>query len=271
MIHIFRFIPRGISDVYTYRNLLFQLIRRDISSRYQGSYLGIVWSFFLPLLTLGVYAFVFGVILTPRWPNMDDPAQFTLILFSGLVVFNFFSECVSRAPSLIVANANYVKKVVFPVEILIWVPIGTALFHLILGLLAWLLLVLALGGELYLTMFALPIAVIPLVLLTAGCCWFLAALGVFVRDIGQVIAVSVQLLLYLGPIIYPREVLPERFQWLMSINPVTVPVEQFRNILNFGVVINWFATGCYLLIALIVVWLGKGFFDKTKRGFADVI
>ena len=262
------FLPKIVKDIYIYRSLLYQLIRRDISTRYQGSYLGIAWSFFFPLLTLGVYAVVFGIILTPRWPNMNDPAQFTLILFSGLLVFNFFSECISRAPSLIVSNANYVKKVVFPIEVLIWVPIGTALFHLLLGIMAWTFLGLILGNKLNLTMLVIPLAVLPLTMFTAGICWFLAALGVFVRDVGQLIGVSVQLLLYLGPIIYPREILPERFQWLMSINPITIPVEQFRNILNYGVSLDLTTMAIYMIVSLLFVWLGKTFFEKTRHGFA---
>lgn len=264
-------VPKAVHDVYRYRNLLFQLIKRDISSRYQGTFIGIAWSFFFPLLTLAVYALVFGVILTPRWPNVSDSSMFTLILFSGLMVFNFFAECASRAPSLIIANANYVKKVVFPVELLIWIPIGTALFHLILGIIAWAVLVIFLGRQLYWTLTLIPCVLLPLTILTAGISWFLAALGVFVRDVGQVISVSVQLLMYLGPIIYPREVLPKDYQWLMNLNPIAIPAEQFRNLLNMGVLPDWNTLGYYTLAALVIAWLGKLFFDKTRHGFADVI
>lgn len=264
-------IPKALSNIYRYRNLLYQLIKRDISSRYQGTFIGIAWSFFFPLLTLAVYALVFGVILTPRWPNISDPSMFTQILFSGLLVFNLFAECASRAPGLIIANANYVKKVVFPVDLLIWIPIGTALFHLILGLTAWTVLVIALGGQLYWTLTLIPFILLPLVILTAGISWFLASLGVFVRDVGQVISVSVQLLMYLGPIIYPREVLPKDYQWLMSLNPITIPAEQFRKLLNMGLPPDWQSLGCYTLAALAIAWLGKLFFDKTRHGFADVI
>lgn len=270
-ISLSKFIPRLFSDIYCYRHLLYQLIKRDISLRYQGSFIGIAWSFLFPLLTLAVYSLVFGVILKPRWPNVTDPAMFTLILFSGLLVFNFFSECVSRAPSLIITNANYVKKVVFPVDLLIWIPIGSALFHLCLGLLAWVILVPILGGQIYLTMLLMPVVLLPLILLTAGLSWFFSALGVFVRDIGQVISVSIQLLMYLGPIIYPREVLPERYQWLMSLNPITIPVEQFRNILNAGVLPDMQALAIYTSTSLVITCLGKLFFDKTRHGFADVI
>jgi lipopolysaccharide transport system permease protein len=262
---------KALSDIYRYRHLLYQLIKRDISSRYQGTFIGIAWSFFFPVVTLAVYALVFGVILTPRWPNVSDPSKFTLILFSGLLVFNFFSECTSRASSLIIANANYVKKVVFPVGLLIWVPIGTALFHLILGMVAWALLVVILGGQLYWTFLLTPVVLLPLVILTAGLSWLLAAFGVFVRDIGQVITVLVQLLMYLGPIIYPREVLPQKYQWLMQLNPITIPVEQFRNLLNIGVIPDIQSLGLYTLVALGVAWVGKLFFDKTRHGFADVI
>ena len=260
-----------LKNLYIYRNLIFQLIRRDVLSRYQGSFLGIAWSLCLPLLTLAVYALVFGVILSPRWPNVSDPMQFTLILFTGLLAFNFFSECVSRAPFLIISNSNYVKKVIFPIDVLVWVPIGSAIFHLCLGLIPWALLVFLFGGEISYLVVLLPLVFLPLMLLTVGVSWFLSALGVFIRDVGQVVGVGVQLLLYLGPIIYPREVLPERFQWLMYLNPVTVPVEQFRNILNFGLAPDLWALSVYTLVAFLVAYLGRLFFEKTRHGFADVI
>ncbi len=194
----------ALKNIYLYRNLLYQLVRRDISSRYQGTLIGSAWSLVLPLLTLGVYSLVFGLILKPRWPDVSDPAKFTLLLFTGLLIFNFFSECASRSASLIVSNANYVKKVVFPVDLLIWVPIGTALFHMILGMIAWAALVIVLGGELYWTYFLFPIVLVPLVTMVSGIGYFLSAIGVYVRDVGQVINVSVQLLMYLGPVIYLR-------------------------------------------------------------------
>lgn len=271
VIMIARFLPVPVIDIYRYRNLLFQLIKRDISSRYQGTLIGIGWSLVLPLMTLGVYALVFGLILQPRWPNVSDPSMFTLLLFSGLLVFNFFSECASRATSLIVANANYVKKVVFPVDLLIWVPIGSALFHMALGTIAWTILVLLFDGQLYWTFILAPLVLFPLVIMSAGISYFLSAIGVFIRDVGQVIAVSVQLLMYLGPVIYPRKVLPESFQWLMVFNPITVPVEQFRNILNYGLVPDLRALAVYAAVGCAVAWLGKMFFEKTRHGFADVI
>lgn len=271
VVMIAKLLPAPILDIHRYRNLLYQLIKRDISSRYQGTLIGIAWSLVLPLLTLGVYALVFGLILQPRWPNVSDPSMFTLLLFSGLLVFNFFAECASRATSLIVTNANYVKKVVFPIDLLIWVPIGSALFHITLGLLAWAILVLVLGGQLYWTTILAPLVLLPLVIMSAGISYFFSAIGVFIRDVGQIIAVSVQLLMYLGPVIYPREVLPERFQWLMAFNPITVPIEQFRNILNYGLLPNFESLFIYTLVGCLVSWLGRLFFEKTRHGFADVI
>lgn len=271
VIVITKFVPGPVLDIHRYRNLLYQLIKRDISSRYQGTLIGIAWSLVLPLLTLGVYAIVFGLILQPRWPNVSDPSMFTLLLFSGLLVFNFFSECASRATSLIVTNANYVKKVVFPIDLLIWVPIGSALFHITLGVFAWVALVLASGGQLYWTFLLAPLVLLPLIIMSAGISYFLSAIGVFVRDVGQIIAVSVQLLMYLGPVIYPREVLPEKFQWLMALNPITVPVEQFRNILNYGLLPDVASLAIYTVAGCIVAWLGRLFFQKTRHGFADVI
>lgn len=260
-----------LKNLYIYRNLVFQLIKRDILSRYRGSFLGGAWSLCLPLLTLVVYALVFGVILKPRWPNISDPLQFTLILYTGLLVFNFFSDCISRSPFLIVSNPSFVKKVMFPVDVLVWVSIGSSAFNLLIGLLPWFLLVFLFGGKISYLIVLLPLVILPLVLLTVGLSWFLSATGVFVRDVGQIISVTVQLLLYLGPVIYPRAILPERFQWLMYLNPVTVPVEQFRNILNFKIFPDFMALLIYTLIAFLVAFLGRLFFEKTRHGFADVI
>ncbi len=265
------FMLDALRALYSYRNLILQLVKRDISSRYQGSFFGIGWSLIFPLLTLAVYGFVFGIVLQPRWPNVEGPIQFTLILFSGLLIFNFFSECVSRAPLLLVSNANFVKKVVFPIEVLIWVPIATALFHLGLGLLAWFVLNLVVGGDISWSLLFFPLTIAPLIFLVAGLSWFLCALGVFVRDVAQVIGVSMQLLLYLAPIIYPREVLPDGMRWLMLLNPLTIPVEQFRNAVNFGVAIDWHAILLFWVASLVVCRLGVLFFEKSRRGFADVV
>jgi len=261
----------ALKSVYIYRNLILQLVKRDIAARYQGALIGASWSLIFPLLSLAVYGFVFGVILKPRWPGVEDSLQFTLILFSGLLVFNFFSECLSRAPSLMVANANFVKKVVFPIDILIWVPIVAALYHLMLGIIAWLLLCLVVGQGISWTFLLFPFAIIPLVFIVAGFSWFLSALGVYVRDVAQVIGVSMQLLLYLGPIIYPREALPKDFRWVMLINPLTVPVEQFRNVVNFGASLDWLQIAIFWLASLMVFLAGKRFFDKCRHGFADVV
>jgi len=261
----------SITDLVRYRNLLFQLVKRDVMSRYQGTVIGIAWSLVLPLTTLGVYAVVFGVILRPRWPNVADPSVFALLLFPGLLVFNFFSECTSRSTVSITNNASYVKKVVFPIALLVWVPIGSAIFHIGLGLIAWTILVLILGGSIHWTIFLTPIVLLPLMIMTSGIGYILASIGVYIRDVGQIIAVSVQLLMYLAPVIYPREVLPAKFQSLMALNPITIPVEQFRNVLNYGLAPNFVSLGIYSLVACLVAWAGRLFFEKTRQGFADVV
>lgn len=261
----------SIAAAYRFRNLLYQLIKRDITSRYQGTVIGLAWPLVLPLLTLGVYAFVFGFVLQPRWPTDSTSGTFTSLLFTGLLVFSFFAECSSRSSSLIANNANYVKKVVFPIELLIWVPIGSAMFNMTLGLLAWLVVHFVGGGDLHFTMFLAPLVVIPFVIMCVGISYFLSAVGVFVRDVGQVVAVSVQLMMYLAPVIYPREVLPEEFQWIMALNPITIPVEQFRNVLNYGILPDFVSLVTYTFVACLVGGLGRVFFEKMRRGFADVI
>lgn len=266
-----KFLTSSLRAIFEYRHLLKQLVIRDISGRYKGSIFGKAWAFFYPLMNLCLYGIVFGIILKPRWPNVEDPIQFSLILFTGLLVFNFFSECITRSPSLIISNANYVKKVVFPIEILPLVSIGSALFHMLLGFLAWVIISFYFGAKFTLCILYFPLIIAPLILLTAGISWFLAAVGVFIRDINQVLSLMVQCFLYLGPILYPREVLPENIRWFMLLNPITIPVEQLHNLLNFGIHPDFLSLTEYGLFSVIICILGRIFFDLTKRDFADVI
>ncbi|MCL2872280.1 MAG: ABC transporter permease [Betaproteobacteria bacterium] len=260
------------SSLWKNRSLIKSLVVREIAGRYRGSVMGVLWSFFLPVLMLAVYTFVFSVIFKARWnTGSDSKTEFALILFAGLLVFNFFSECVNRAPGLILANTSYVKKVVFPLEILPVVTLGTALFHCAVGLLAWLLFYAIFFGVPPLTALLFPIVLLPLLFLTAGFSWLLASLGVFLRDVAQVVGVITTVLMFLSPIFYPTSALPESFQKVLLLNPLALIIEQTRGVLIFGQVPSWGMYFLLLLGSIAIAWLGYAWFQKTRKGFADVL
>lgn len=257
-------------------DLIFPLTYREIVGRYRGSVFGILWSLLTPLFMLSVYTLVFGVVMKAKWaiPGASaaehSTAQFAVILFAGLVVFQFFSDAVGAAPSRILSNANYVKKVVFPIEILPVVPLGVALFHAGVGLVVLLAFSAFIIG-LPVTLPLAPVVFAPLVLLTLGLVWFLAAVGVYLRDIGQIIGPILTASMFLSPIFFSRLSMPEWLQPWLLLNPLTVPVEAFRNVVIFGVMPDWVALALYSCIAAFVAVLGYLFFQKTRKGFADVL
>lgn len=214
---------------YEHRWLLLKLVKRDIVGRYKGSIIGMFWSFFNPLLMLAIYTFVFGEVFNARWSGGgDSKVEFALILFSGLIVFNIFSECVSQAPSQIIANVNYVKKVIFPIEILSWVTMGTAIFHFSISMTVWFVAYFLLYGMPSITILLVPIIILPLIFIVMGFSWFLASFGVFLRDIGQVVNLLVTATMFLSPIFFPMSVMPKVYQPYLMMNPLTIPIEQLR-------------------------------------------
>lgn len=254
------------------KNLLFTLVRQDIISRYKGSIFGLLWAFITPLLMLAVYTFVFGEIFKARWGGDNSTTmQFSLMLFIGLIVFNFFSEVVNKSPSLIIANANYVKKVVFPLEILPQVSMFSAAFNAMISLLIWILVYVISYKNIPMTIIFLPIVVMPLMLFTLGASWLLSALGVFVRDIGQIVGLITTAMMFLSPIFYPITSLPSDYQYFAYINPLTLPIEELRKILFMEQFPSWNSLIVYFVISLIVLWSGFYFFQKTRKGFSDVL
>lgn len=265
-------LPFLIRTIWLNRYLIYQMSKREIVSRYKGSVIGILWSFLTPILMLAVYTFVFSVVFKARWVGgSDSKTEFALILFSGLIIFNFFSECIGRAPSLILGNANYVKKVVFPLEILPVITITSALFNLIISFTVWLLFYIVFFGVPTIHILAFPIILIPFMLLTLGISWFLTSLGVFFRDVSQFIGILINILMYLSPIFYPITVLPEKYQKIMQLNPLTTVIEQSRSVMIWHKGIDWLVWGEFLLLSAMIAWLGFIWFQKTRKGFADVI
>lgn len=261
-----------IASLWNNRTLIKALITREVVGRYRGSIFGILWSFFNPVFMLLVYTFVFSVVFKARWSGgSDSRTEFALVLFAGLIVFNLFAECINRAPSLILANTNYVKKVVFPLEILPIVAMGSALFHFGVSLSVWILAYAILFGFPHLSVLMLPLVLIPLILLVMGLSWVLASLGVFLRDVSQLIGTVTTVLMFLSPIFYPTSALPEKYQVLLMLNPLGPAIELTREILFWGNTPNLIILGEYLVSSLLVAWLGFAWFQKTRKGFADVV
>jgi lipopolysaccharide transport system permease protein len=221
---------------------------------------------------LTIYTFVFGFVFKARWGQEDtDKYEFALVLFTGLIVFNLFSECISRAPGLILSNVNYVKKVIFPLEILPWVALGSALFHTGISLVVLLIFLAALGHAFFWSMLWLPVVLLPFLLLIMGLSWLLASIGVFIRDIGQLIGMALTVLMFMSPIFYPLTALPESIRLYLLLNPLTFMVDQVRDILLWGKQPNWNYLAIYSMVSLVVAWFGLLWFEKTRKGFADVL
>jgi lipopolysaccharide transport system permease protein len=266
--------PRAMaSSLWRHRSLITALVKREVVGRYRGSVMGILWSFFNPLLMLVIYTFVFSVVFKSRWGTgpEDSKLNFAVILFVGMIVHGLFAECVTRAPGLILSNVNYVKKVIFPLEVLPWVAFGSALFHSLISLVVLLLVQLFLVHQLPWTAIFFPIVLLPLMFLTMGFSWFLASVGVYVRDISQITGMFTSILFFLSPIVYPVSSLPVQYQAWMQLNPLAFVIEQGRNTLILGVlpdVGQW----CVMMVAgLMFAMGGFAWFQKTRKGFADVL
>ena len=256
---------------FRYRTLIRQFAQREVLARYRGSVFGLAWSFLTPLMMLAVYTFVFREVFQARWGQGEgDGIDFALRMYAGLVVFNFFAECVTRAPRLIVDQPNLVKKVVFPLQLLAWVSTFSALFHLAVNAAVLLLAALAAGYG-HASMLLLPLVWLPLVPLLLGLGWFLAALGVYLRDIGQIISLAVSLLMFMSPIFYPVSALPERWRFWLHLNPLTLIIEDTRQVVLDGTLPAAQPLLLYLMAALAVAFLGAAWFRATREGFADVL
>lgn len=255
------------------RQLIVQMTRREVVGRYKGSIMGLAWSFFNPVFMLMVYTFVFAVIFKSRWGvgGEESKTQFAVLLFVGMIVHGLFAEVLNRAPTLILANVNYVKKVVFPLDTLPVIAMGAALFHGFISLGVLLAAFVLFNGYLQWTAIFIPLVLLPLVILTLGLAWMLASLGVFLRDVGQTIGIITTVMMFLSPVFYPVTALPEGFRpWLMA-NPLTFIIQQAREVLVWGRQPDWTGLGIYTLAATVVAWAGYAWFQKTRKGFADVL
>lgn len=274
-------------NLWGYRELTLQLAHRDIVGRYRSSWLGLLWTVITPLILLAIYTFVFAVVFNARWGN--DPANesrgvFALTMFCGMLLFNLFSEVANRAPTSIVDNANYVKRVVFPLEVFMVSALLTAVFNMMVGFGVWLAGWTLITGSLpSWTLIWLPVVLVPVCLTTLGVGWFLASLGVFVRDVGHAVFLGTQVLFFMTPIFYRVDRVPESFQFVMMINPLTHAVEDARRVMlghkylewigetGGGAHPDWPVWGVTLIVSAAVALFGYAFFMKSKKAFSDVI
>lgn len=264
-----------VRRLWLHRELIRQMTWRDVLGRYRGSVFGLAWSFFNPLLMLLVYTFVFSGVFKARWEAAGEgPAthtQFAVVLFVGLIVNGLLAEILNRAPSLVLNNVNYVKKVVFPLEILPVVASSAAVFHAVVSVCVLLVAILLINGQLPWTILLFPIVIIPIILLALGLAWFLASLGVFVRDVNQSVGILTTVLMFLAPVFYPVTALPEEFRPWLFLNPLTLAIEQAREVLIWGRIPAWGDYLVYLAVATITAWTGYFWFQRTRKGFADVL
>lgn len=262
-------IPRTL---WRHWRLIGQMTRRDVLGRYSGSIFGIAWSAVIPLLMLVIYTFVFSVVFKARWgASEESKVQFALVLYSGLLVHGLFAEVLSRATGVVVSQGNFVKKVIFPLEILPVVSTAAAIFHTGIGVAVFLAAFIVLNGAPPWTVVFLPFVFLPLIVLAQGLAWFLAALGVYVRDIGQVIGLVTTVLLFMSPVFYPTTALPAELRPWLHLNPLTYIIEQVRQVAIWGHPPDVFGLLLYFLVALLVCWAGFFWFQRTRRGFSDVL
>lgn len=255
------------------RNLILSLTRRQIAGRYRGSVMGLAWSFFNPLLMLVIYTFVFSVVFKARWgiPGQESNVDFGIMLFIGMIIHGVFAECVNCAPGLILSNVNYVKKVIFPLEILPWVAMGAALFHGAVSLLVLLAALIIFVGHIPATALLVPVILLPLIFATMGFAWLLSSLGVFMRDIGQITGMITTVLLFMSGVFFPIGTLPEPYRTWLALNPLALVIEEGRNVLILGKLpdpVSWCAI---MALGLFTAWAGFAWFQKTRKGFADVL
>ncbi|HYN55497.1 MAG TPA: ABC transporter permease [Methylotenera sp.] len=257
--------------LWQYRSLVLELTKREFSGRYRGSFGGIIWSFAQPLFLLTVYTIAFGIILKTRWGGSGSTAEYALMLFAGLIVFNTFSECLSKSTTLVTDNPNFVKKVVFPLELLPIVTVATVLIHALIGVAVWFLGYILLFGLPHATAILFPVILVCFVPVLLGLGWLLSALGVIVRDISQLTGMLSHTLLFFTPIFYSIKAAPPLLQNLLRLNPLTFIVEQFRLVLFYGQMPALRGLAVYFVLASLFAWGSLILFKRLRPTFADMV
>lgn len=253
------------------RALVWELAKREVAGRYRGASLGVAWSLLQPFLMLMVYTLAFGQILKARWPGAEDMGSFAMILFVGIIVHGFFGECLAKAPMLVAGNSSYVKRILFPLEVLPWPTLLSALFHLATNAIVLMVFLLLLDRPVHATVLLLPLVVAPLALLSLGCMWLLAALAVYVRDIGQLIGPLVTAMFFLSSAVVPIDAVPEAFRFVFEWNPLTPAIDAARAVALDGRYPDVGSLALLGLFGLAVFFAGFAVFRRLRNGFADVL
>lgn len=254
------------------RSLINQMIKREINSRYKGSILGVLWTFIQPLIMLAVYTFVFSEVFKARWgENVTNKTEFALALFTGITIYNLFAEVITRAPNLIISHTNYVKKIIFPLETLPAISIGSASIQMLISILTIIGINYYLNGNISTSLATLPLILLPYILFIAGLSWILAALGVYIRDITQSVNLITSVSMFLSPIFYPLSALPEKYQLWLHMNPMTFIIEESRKVILWNTLPDWIGLIKYASASAILAAIGFFWFQKSRKGFADVL
>lgn len=262
------FVP--VAVLIRQRVALRQFLMRAIARRYRMSSFGFLWTLVIPLATLAIYSFVFGVVM-PTSLGDGGTTGFVLRLFSGLIVFWLMAEVVTQAPTSVVEQTNLVKKAVFPLEIIPAVIVGNALFHGLVSTIVLVVAMLVLGAEIHLTAVLFPLVVLPLALMMTGFAWLLGAIGVYFRDLTHIVGLVMTGALFLSPVFYPIERLTPGLQQAIMFNPISFIVGEARAVLLQGHAPDWAGLGTYFVVAWVIAALGLGFFRRARKNFADVL
>lgn len=261
-----------ISTLVRNRELLWALSKREVAARFKGSYGGLSWYVIQNLLLLALYSFIFGSLFKSHWARPGHAhGNYTLTLFMGLIIFNIFSECITRAPTLILGNTNYVKKVVFPLEILPAIQLMASVFNAFIATLVLVVMAFFLNASVFWQGLWLPLIVLPLLVMILGFSWFLSAFGTYVRDVNQVVTLLISAVMFLSPLFYQISSLPEKIRPYIDLNPLTIPMEEARGALLFGETPDFGVLAIYSCISIGVAVLGFVFFQNARRGFPDVL
>lgn len=240
-------------------------------SRYKGSLLGVLWPFIQQLLMLIAYTVVFGYVFKSRWPGLNaEPIPLAMVIYSGLICFNLFSEIINKSANVIVNNTNYVKRVVFPLEILPLSIVISALFNYIMGILILVIAKIIFGQGIYLALFFAVPVIIPLLIFSLGLGYILSSTCIFIRDVEQITIFLTSLLLFATPIFYPATALPDSVRSMASLSPIAFAVNSVRDIVLYNATPSLVEYLSQLGLSLLVLVIGLSWFERLKRGFADV-